>query len=34
MGDDWFHYGAFRQNNVDYFASQTVARGAGVHIRR
>ncbi len=34
MGDDWFHYGAFRQNNVDYFASQTVARGAGTRIRR
>src|ERR1700722_2226968 len=23
MGDDWFHYGAFRQNNLDYFVSQT-----------
>ena len=19
MGDDWFHYGAFRQANLDYF---------------
>ncbi len=34
MGDDWFHYGAFRQNNVDYFASQTAAHGAGTRIRR
>jgi putative CocE/NonD family hydrolase len=23
MGDDWFHYGAFRQVNIDYFAEQT-----------
>ena len=23
MGDDWFHYGAFRQNNFDYFTGQT-----------
>ena len=22
MGDDWFHYGAFRQVNLDYFAGQ------------
>jgi len=34
MGDDWFHYGAFRQNNVDYFASQTVNRGAGISLSR
>jgi putative CocE/NonD family hydrolase len=24
MGDDWYHYGAFRQTNLDYFAGQTV----------
>ncbi len=29
MGDDWFHYGAFRQPNLGYFLSQTSARGAG-----
>jgi putative CocE/NonD family hydrolase len=23
MGDDWFHYGAFRQTNFDYFSMQT-----------
>jgi putative CocE/NonD family hydrolase len=34
MGDDWFHNGAFRQTNFDYFASQTVARGEGVPIAR
>ncbi|MFN7985529.1 MAG: CocE/NonD family hydrolase [Vicinamibacterales bacterium] len=34
MGDDWFHYGAFRQNNVDYFVSQTVNRGAGISLPR
>jgi uncharacterized protein len=34
MGDDWFHYGAFRQTNLDYFVSQTAARGAGPHIPR
>jgi putative CocE/NonD family hydrolase len=28
-GDDWFHYGAFRQVNFDYFASQTSAKGEG-----
>ncbi len=31
MGDDWFHYGAFRQTNLDYFLSQTTLRGAGKH---
>src|ERR1700722_1920762 len=30
MGDDWFHYGAFRQVNIDYFGEQTEARGEGV----
>jgi hypothetical protein len=29
MGDDWFHYGAFRQNNLDYFSEQTTKRGEG-----
>ena len=32
MGDDWFHYGAFRQPNLDYFVSQTSARGAGAPV--
>ncbi len=30
MGDDWFHYGAFREIGIDYFTGQTVARGTGV----
>jgi uncharacterized protein len=34
MGDDWFHYGAFRQVNMDYFTEQTTARGAGKSIVR
>ena len=29
MGDDWFHFGAFRQPNLDYFTGQTAARGGG-----
>jgi putative CocE/NonD family hydrolase len=29
MGDDWFHYGAFRQTNFSYYAGQTEARGRG-----
>jgi putative CocE/NonD family hydrolase len=32
LGDDWFHYGAFRQRNLDYFISQTSARGEGVRV--
>ncbi len=28
MGDDWFHFGAFRQTNFDYFTEQTTAKGA------
>jgi putative CocE/NonD family hydrolase len=32
MGDDWFHYGAFRQRMLDYFVAQTAARGAGPRI--
>jgi uncharacterized protein len=34
MGDDWFHFGAFRQNNLDYIAGQTEARGHGGRIVR
>ncbi len=34
MGDDWFHYGAFRQTNLDYFTQQTTARGSGDAIVR
>jgi putative CocE/NonD family hydrolase len=34
MGDDWFHYGAFRQKNLDYFTGQMSARGAGSEIPR
>jgi putative CocE/NonD family hydrolase len=34
MGDDWFHYGAFRQPNVDYIAGQTTARGKGTEAPR
>ena len=34
MGDDWFHYGAFREPNLDYFVSQTAVRGAGPRIPR
>jgi putative CocE/NonD family hydrolase len=32
MGDDWFHYGAFRQPNIDYILGQTSQRGAGVKV--
>src|ERR1700734_1859546 len=34
MGDDWFHYGAFRQNNLDYIREQTSVRGEGEPITR
>src|ERR1700759_3865657 len=34
MGDDWFHYGAFRQPNIDYVLGQTTNRGEGVHEAR
>ena len=34
MGDDWFHYGAFRQTNFDYFTGQTIHRGEGEGIAR
>ncbi|GAA3766280.1 CocE/NonD family hydrolase [Terriglobus aquaticus] len=33
MGDDWFHYGAFRQRMLDYFIAQTSARGAGSRVQ-
>ncbi len=32
MGDDWFHYGAFRQPNIDYVLGQTSRRGEGVSV--
>ncbi len=34
MGDDWFHYGAFRNPNVDYITGQTSARGEGEPVPR
>src|SRR5262245_29547265 len=34
MGDDWFHYGAYRQPNFDYIAGQTEARGSGADLVR
>ncbi|MDO8540280.1 MAG: CocE/NonD family hydrolase [Opitutaceae bacterium] len=34
MGDDWFHYGAFRMYNFDYFTRQTVAKGEGYEAPR
>ena len=34
MGDDWFHYGAFRQTNFDYFTGQTTVSGSGGAIVR
>lgn len=34
MGDDWFHYGAFREINLDYFRGQTSVRGRGSSIPR
>jgi putative CocE/NonD family hydrolase len=34
MGDDWFHFGAFRQTNFDYYAGQTTEKGAGKDIAR
>ncbi len=34
MGDDWFHYGAFRQVNIDYFSEQTTERGEGEAVPR
>lgn len=34
MGDDWFHYGAFRQGSFDYFTEQMSERGTGPVIPR
>jgi uncharacterized protein len=34
MGDDWFHYGAFRQVNLDYFTEQTSKTGGGQSVPR
>src|SRR5277367_4251760 len=34
MGDDWFHYGAFRLLNLDYILEQTAQQGAGDPIQR
>jgi putative CocE/NonD family hydrolase len=34
MGDDWYHYGAFRQVNLDYFTGQTSKTGKGKDIPR
>jgi putative CocE/NonD family hydrolase len=34
MGDDWFHYGAFRQINLDYFTGQTSQTGEGKDVPR
>jgi len=34
MGDDWFHYGAFRQTNFDYFTSQTTKPDEGDTVPR
>lgn len=29
MGDDWYHYGAFRQSSIDFVAGQETHRGGG-----
>jgi hypothetical protein len=34
MGDDWFHYGAYRQTNFDYILGQTAQKGKGEAIPR
>src|SRR3984885_3549232 len=34
MGDDWFHNGAFRQSNLDYYTGQMAQAGEGAHIPR
>lgn len=34
MGDDWFHYGAFRQVNLDYISGQTTHKGEGDPVAR
>ncbi len=34
MGDDWFHYGAFRQTNLDYSTYQTTKKDSGEAVPR
>lgn len=34
MGDDWFHYGAFRQNSLDFYAGQCAGRVTGIQLAR
>ncbi|MHB1056318.1 MAG: CocE/NonD family hydrolase, partial [Rhodanobacter sp.] len=34
MGDDWYHYGALRQVNLDYFSGQMSKKGEGENIPR
>ncbi|MBS0381796.1 MAG: CocE/NonD family hydrolase [Proteobacteria bacterium] len=34
MGDDWYHYGAFRQTNLDYFTLQMGVKGKGEGVPR
>jgi uncharacterized protein len=34
MGDDWFHYGAFRQTNFDYTSFQTTKKDEGEAVAR
>ncbi len=34
MGDDWFHYGAYRMTNFDYFTFQMSAKGEGAAVPR
>jgi putative CocE/NonD family hydrolase len=34
MGDDWFHYGAYRNNNLDYALEQTAQKGKGDEVVR
>ncbi len=34
MGDDWFHYGAFRQTSLDFLPEQMSAKGEGESITR
>ncbi len=34
MGDDWFHYGAFRQTNFDYTSQQTTKKSEGEAVPR
>ncbi len=34
MGDDWFHYGAFRQPSFDYVSEQTIQKSGGMAVPR